>query len=113
MQRDVIEFVLERIHRGWQIEAHACDKSGNLLVTMADRYPEGFQAVPDKELIAGIREKCKLKEFPVIYMEEDMVYYMAFLGEDECLYLMGPVATEDLNFSQNHAYRLRHGITVI
>ena len=111
MQREVIEFVLERIHRGWQIEAHACDKSENLLVTMADRYPEGFQAVPDKELIAGIREKCKLKEFPVIYMEEDMVYYMAFLGEDECLYLMGPVATEDLNFSQNHAYRLRHGIT--
>lgn len=109
-QKDVVEFALERIYRGWQIEAHACDKDGNLLVTMADRYPEGFQAVPDKDLTEEIRKKCMSKDFPVIYMEEDMVYFMAFLGADECLYLLGPVATEGLSFSQNHAYRQRHRI---
>ncbi len=111
LQQEVTEFVLERIHRGWQVEAHVCDCNGNLLVTKADQYPKGFQATPDKALMEKIREKCKAKDFPVIYMEEDMVYYLAFLDGEGYLYLMGPVATEDLSFSQNHAYRYRHQIT--
>lgn len=47
----------------------------------------------------------------VVFMEEDMVYYMAYLDEEQRLYMIGPVVAEKLTFSQDHSYRRRHGIT--
>lgn len=111
LQQESIEFVLERIHQAWQVGAYVCDTDGNFLILIAEQYSGGFQAAPDRELTELIREKCKESGFPILYMEEDMVYYMAFLDGEGYLYLMGPVAAESLSFSQNHDYRQRHRIS--
>lgn len=103
-------FVMERVHLEWQINVYYCDNNFEIIDSAIDVYESGYGPAPEKRLIEGLYGKCKNAGLPVIYMEEDMVYYMAFTDEEQKLYAMGPVATENLSFAQHHAFRHRHGI---
>ena len=111
LQSDTMEFILERIHRAWQIQACVCSGDGAVLLTAANCNESNLQALPDAELIKGLYGKCQVNSLPIVSMEEDMVYYMAFLDQEQRMYLIGQIATEKLTFFQDHSYRRRHGIT--
>lgn len=111
IQQEAIKFILERIHRAWQIQGCVCSGDGVILAMTAyddDNLPK---APPESGLIRELYERCQTCSLPVVFMEEDMVYYMAFLDEEQRMYVIGPVAAEKLTFSQDHSYRRRHGIT--
>lgn len=108
IQQERMKFMLERIHRAWQIQGCVCNVDGVILAMTAD---DEEKVLPDAGLIKELYEKCRAGSLPVVAMEEDMIYYMAFLDEEERMYLIGPIAAEKLTFSQYHTYRRRHGIT--
>lgn len=110
LQREAMEFILEQIHRAWQMQGYVCYADGRVLAMAVDHYESGFKAVPEETLIKELYEKCQMSNLPIVSMEEDMVYYMAFLDEERRMYLIGPIATEKLTFFQYHVYRRRHGI---
>ena len=110
IQREIMEFILERIHRAWQIQGCVCSGDGAVLAMLINDDENVIQVPPDAGLIKELYEKCQACSLPVISMEEDMVYYMAFLDEERQMYLIGPIATEKLTFFQYHMYRRRHGI---
>lgn len=105
-----MEFILERIHRAWQMQSCICSGDGLVLAAAANGGGSGPQILPEAGLIKALYEKCQKNSLPVVSMEEDMVYYMAFLDEERRMYLIGPIATEKLTFFQNHMYCRRHGI---
>lgn len=79
IQQEAIKFILERIHRAWQIQGCVCSGDGVILAMTAyddDNLPK---APPESGLIRELYERCQNCSLPVVFMEEDMVYYMAFL----------------------------------
>lgn len=110
LQRETMEFILERIHRAWQMQGCVCSDDGTIFAASANCREGGLQILPDAGLIKELYGKCQENRLPVVFMEEDMVYYMAFLDEERRMYLIGPIATEKLTFFQNHMYCRRHGI---
>ncbi len=111
LQRETVEFILERIHRAWQMQGYVCSADGDILISTANNDESDLRILPDAGLIKEIYGKCQVNSIPVVSMEEDMIYYMAFLDGDWQMYLIGPIATEKLTFFQNHMYCRRHGIT--
>ncbi|MDE5933789.1 MAG: hypothetical protein K2H40_15085, partial [Lachnospiraceae bacterium] len=105
-----MKFILERIHRAWQMQGCVCSGDGVILAMNANDEENNLHVSPDAGLIRELYEKCRAGSLPVVSMEEDMVYYMAFLDEEQRMYLIGPTATEKLTFFQNHMYCRRHGI---
>lgn len=110
-KKEKMEFILERIHRAWQMQSCVCSDEGVILTAASNCGEGGVQILPDAGLIKELYAKCQENILPVVSMEEDMVYYMAFLDEERQMYLIGPIATEKLTFFQNHMYCRRHGIT--
>lgn len=110
--REAYKFILERIHKGWQVNAYVYRKDAVLLESSADSYEGRPAPPPEKELVADIWQECSVKGRPVVYMEENMIYYTAFLDEEENLFLHGPAAAEGLSFAQLHAYRQKHRISL-
>ena len=110
--REIYKFLLERIHKGWQVNAYVYQKDDVLVEASTDCYEGRPAPPPEKELVSYIRESCTAKGRPVVYMEENMIYYTAFLDEEGNLFLCGPAATEGLSFAQLHAYRQKHRISL-
>ena len=92
LQRETMEFILERIHRAWQMQGCVCSDDGTIFAASANCREGGLQILPDAGLIKELYGKCQENRLPVVFMEEDMVYYMAFLDEERRIYVVGPIA---------------------
>ena len=118
-----IRFVLERFFYGWKMNVVVFDKKGNLLdyciggeqlVTSdcKELSKEVFESNEYLETIFSFTEKtCSDKDIPVIYMEENGIYYIIFKDREERVFLFGPACAERLSFAQQVAYRKRHHVT--
>ena len=103
------DFLLDCIYKNWQLEVRLYSKEGVLCYYAGKGAQEA--EVSGSWLAEALREKCRKRKYPLIYMEEDMVYFMAFLWEEE-LYLFGPACAEPLSFSQLYQYRRRHEVSI-
>lgn len=63
----------------------------------------------ENKLFFAIKEKAREAGIPIIYMEEDGIYYLAFFA-GERLFLFGPASANGLSFVQQMSYRKRHHI---
>ena len=68
IQRKVMEFILERIHRAWQIQGCVCADSGAVLAMAANNSENVYQVSPDAALIKELYEKCQASSLPVVSM---------------------------------------------
>ena len=115
-----IRFVLERFFYGWKMNAFVFDKENNILdffmgskekVTCECQELEmDIFSVGENTLFTQIRQKAANAGIPVIHMDEDGIYYLAFEDKQEHLFLFGPASVEELSFAQQVFYRKRHGV---
>ncbi len=107
------QFNLKRLYLNKQVPFHVYDSQGQLI------YREGIgDSIPDPFLIdAGIRseiqKRVEERRGPVIYVEENAFAYLAFLDENQNLYIAGPACVaqkEEMNLAM-YDYRRRHGIS--
>jgi len=121
-----IRFVLERFFYGWKMNALVFDKEDKILdfcmgtieklsgdnQSDCEQVQNEIFSVQDskRELFTTMKEKCKYIDIPVIHMEEDGIYYISFVDNEERFFIFGPVAAEELSFAQQVAYRKRHHV---
>lgn len=117
-----IRFVLDRFFYGWKMNALVYDKDNQLLdfcvgtiEKVSGEYKDVFKNVITKdaatqELFFVLKEKSKRAGMPVLHMEEDGIYYLAFQDKEENLFIFGPVSAETLSFAQQLSYRKRHHV---
>ena len=105
-----IKFILDRIHRGWNINCYQYDTAGQPLYYVGYEYHGKALMEPDLEVRSALLDKCHAQKAPAVLTGEQMIYYMAFQDETDHLYVFGPASTEVLSFSQLHSYRYRHHI---
>ena len=118
-----IRFVLERFFYGWKMNALVYDNNDVLwefcLGTddkVSEEYIEDikkvmFDDIGKKELFYEIKQKSKSASIPVLYLEEDGIYYLAFQDREENFFIFGPASADTLSFSQQAAYRKRHHVS--
>lgn len=117
-----IKFVLDRFFYGWKMNALVYDKADKLVdfcMGTIEKVSGDSKDIDEKifetssatrELFLELKEKSKNADMPVIYMEEDSIYYLSFLDSEENFFIFGPVAAEELSFGQQIAYRKRHHV---
>lgn len=117
-----IKFILERFFYGWKMNVLVYDKDDQLVdfcvgtkEKVSSEYMAFFQELHRKDTFAKeiyetLKEKCRCADMPVIYMEEEGIYYLSFLDSEENLFLFGPASVETLSFVQQMSYRKRHHI---
>ena len=116
-----IQFILERFFYGWNMNVFAFDKENHITEFFmgtkekVSRYDDrGLDMdiffVEGNVWFEEMRQKTAQKEIPVIHMDEDGIYYLAFADKEENLYLFGPASVEKLSFAQQIAYRKRHHV---
>ena len=93
-------YLIDRLNKGWGIQTGIYVGGKKLQSEEETRQPE--------EVIHYFEKN--LKDRPLIYMEEKLVYYWGFLDDFGKMYLMGPVASESLTGEQQNTYRFRHHI---
>lgn len=107
-----IKFILDRIYRGWSMNSYQYNKENQLQYYAGNSYHEKDRIEPGQQLRISLKESFHKGQAPIIHTEEDMVYHMAFLDEEENMYIFGPASPEPLTFSQLHSYRHRHHISI-
>lgn len=115
-----IRFVLDRFFYGWKMNALVFDKCDKLMEfcmgtieKVGYEYKEFLQDTfftNGAEFFTILKEKSESVDMPVIQMEEDGIYYLAFRDKEEWLYIFGPASMDDLSFAQQIAYRKRHHV---
>lgn len=112
MKRDnqSTQFVLERIYKNWNIAAYEYSRDDVLICYAGSGGGKEELIEPGKERIQRFRKTCGQKGYPVIFMEKDMVYFLAFLDGEDFLYVFGPAAAEALSFVEILDYRRKYGI---
>lgn len=112
MKRDSqsIQFILERIYKGWNIDAYQYSKDNQLCIFSGNGDKKAKPVEPGVERLEFFRISCRQKQYPVIFMEEHMVYFLAFLDEEDSVYVFGPASVETLSFGEILSYRRRCGI---
>ncbi len=112
------KFVLECAYNEWKINMYVFDKTDSLIevfdrenpVWKEENRPSGKEDMPREqaELLSKIREECNKKNCPVVLPDRDGIYYMAFYDEEKLLYVLGPVSTDTISFSQLISFRKSH-----
>lgn len=112
MKRDSqsTQFILERIYKGWNIDAYKYSKDNQLRSFSGHIDKKDKIVEPGVERLELFRASCRQKQYPVIFMEEHMVYFLAFLDEEDAIYVFGPASVEMLSFGEILSYRRRCGI---
>lgn len=121
-----IRFVLERFFYGWKMNALVFDKEDRIVdfcIGTVDMQggdsAETRKKIQEKlieeseyaiRLYRSIKSECMERKIPIVKMEEDGIYYVAFADAKGHLYLFGPVSAEKLSFAQQIAYRKRHNV---
>lgn len=121
MEREQIRYVLDRFFYGWKMNVLMFNQADCLVET----WLEGDAGSPEKcvsidkeampeylaQLYTEMAEKSKKADYPMIHMEQDGIYYMAFRDEGQNLFVFGPASAESLSFAQQISYRKRHHIS--
>ncbi len=123
MIMEQVRFVLDRFFYGWRMNILVYDKEDKLVdfcvgteEKISSEYQDIFRDViindaATNELYLVLKEKCKLADMPVIHMEEDGIYYLAFLDKEENIFIFGPASADTLSFAQQLSYRKRHHVS--
>ena len=118
-----IRFVLDRFFYGWKMNALVFDKNNQILDfcigdkekfsgDYKDEYGDLFLANADSvKIFSVLKEKSEQAKIPIVHVEEDDVYYLAFKDKDENLYVFGPASADDLSFAQQITYRKKHHVS--
>ncbi len=118
-----IRFVLDRFFYGWKMNALVFDKNNQILDfcigdkekfsgDYKDEYGHLFLANSDAmKIFSVLKEKSKQAGIPIVHVEEDDVYYLAFIDKEERLFVFGPASADELSFAQQITYRKKHHIT--
>lgn len=118
-----IRFVLERFFYGWRMNVLVYDKGDRLvdfcvgsIEKVSGEHRKVFEDIVRKddvaqELFLMLKKKSKSADMPIIYMEEDGIYYLAFRDLEENLFIFGPASTDTLSFAQQMSYRKRHHVS--
>lgn len=113
-------FILERFYVDWKVNLFVLNKEKTLIEVYDKANPvqkeasvgirrENMRKVP-QTLLDCMYDSCSKKKCPLIFPEETGIYFLAFLDEEDDLYILGPASTEDISFAQNVAYRKQHGV---
>lgn len=115
-----IRFVLERFFYGWKMNAFVFNQEDQILdfymgtkEKVSSEFKEELSdifSVDEKNIYITIKKKACEAGIPVIYMDEDGIYYLAFTDKENRLFLFGPASAEELSFAQQIAYRKRHQV---
>ena len=115
-----IRFVLERFYYGWKMNVLVFDREDHFLdccmgtIEKIDgddgEIREKIEGFEQNEIYLLLKQRAEKAGKPVLHMEEDGVYYMAFLDGEKRFFLFGPIAAEELTFSQQIQFRRNHGI---
>lgn len=113
-------FILERFYVGWKVNLFVLDKEKNLIEVYDKANPIRKEAserirrenMPKatQALLDCMYASCSKKKCPLIFPEEEGIYFLAFLDEEKNLYILGPASADDISFAQHVSYRKRHGI---
>lgn len=120
MKKVQMEYILDRFFYGWKVDSYVFDKNDRIQnVWCEDRQKQienlkghTLEIMPEdlKALFLTIKDKCIGKKVPLLYMEQEGIYFMAFQDCEENSYIFGPVSVEPLSFAQLIAYRKRYHI---
>lgn len=117
-----VRFVLDRFFYGWRMNVLVYDKEDKLVdfcvgtvEKVSSEHREVFEDIVRKddvaqELFLVLKNKSKSASMPVIHMEQDGIYYLAFCDLEENLFIFGPASTDTLSFAQQLSYRKRHHV---
>lgn len=121
MKQEQISFILDRFFYGWNMNIVMFDEKDRLckMWQKGTGYDEaacvgiGTGQMPEYlgKLFSDIAGLCEGVDYPVIHMEQEGVYYMAFRDVERNLFVFGPASADVLSFSQQISFRKRHQIT--
>lgn len=101
MDRD--DFVFWKAFRGWEMHTFLLDRENRMLrhtckdtVKLAD------------ELVNEVRRRWGEEKIPVLYFEDDLIFYMGFEDGEGRLYLFGPISFQILSEAQVTSYKFHH-----
>lgn len=97
-----INFILERFFNEWKMDVNVFDQDDHVIVCYRTSI---------NQPLSTMRGTCKNAGMPVIQMEKDGIYYIAFCDKEDRLFLFGPASTEDLSFAQQVSFRKRHYVS--
>ena len=118
MRPEERRFILEKFYNGWKINTTVWNPKNEILCVIDRENPEQknrkSEDNPKGEAAAvfldKVKQECREKQRPVMFVEQDAIYFLAFYDQAGCFYLFGPAAASNLAFSQLVTYRKYHQI---
>ncbi len=117
-----IQYLLERIYRGFNIRAYIFDTSGTLLyrsdkgksiraITDDQNLVEdyGEKVRPTEALLTELRHLFNKIKIPVFLMDKSGIYHLSF-GAEDLFYVLGPACIDNISFDSSAKYRRAHNI---
>lgn len=65
----------------------------------------------DKEFFLQLAEFFKKRKFPILYLENEYIYYGGFLDHEGRYYFVGPLTRKNLEQNELKAYRYKHKLS--
>lgn len=120
MRREERNFILERFYNSWKINTYVFDDT-DCLVDCFQREnsawkkgsrPAGKCDMPVERAntFEVMKRECQAVKHPLVFSEQDGIYFLAFLDAEEMFYVFGPAAADMISFTQLVSYRKRHSI---
>lgn len=100
-------FMLEKIYDVFLIPIYVV-KEGEESISFPPKefYRSAFEQ--DKELLTAITDVAKKNNRPFLYLENDNIYYGAFMDTEGYCYIFGPMARKTMSGGEVDAYRHAH-----
>ncbi|MDO4305424.1 MAG: AraC family transcriptional regulator [Eubacteriales bacterium] len=95
----------------WGIPIFYVEKMGEIPQSYGTFLEEESPFLCSPQLTGMLVEKCISQELPVVYKDENKVYFICVKGK-EGFYLSGPVCTEELTYAQLHRFYKGYHIDV-
>ena len=67
-------------------------------------------AACDGALRAELEAVCRKNDFPVLYLENEVIYYGLFRDDEGRMFCFGPVATKKIGKIDTEEYKRKHGV---
>ena len=106
------KFWLKRLYLNKEVPFHVYGGDGSLIHTEGIGEEETDPFASDPAIYDAILEKLREKRHPLIFTEERSILYIAFVDEEENLYIGGPVChtSAEEQKSVMYHYRRRHSL---
>ena len=106
----IINYILEKLAQNIKCSLHVFEKSGTIRLCYCYEQISMDPFETDSNLYAWLCKELSTKSDIAVITEDKTIIYGVFKDIDECLYVFGPMAIEELNRSRVYDYRKKHNI---